>query len=299
MLDSGCNKLYLSTSVVPLSVDNGEGCTIFFDIVGDIAYNDTNLHLCWVDEEGSLEVYKQLQPPTNCFCQDTFAGHGWVLYRLPRSSKSQPSKTSDMKEDNLICGFRPIVEGEFTVVVQLSSNGSVDVRAHSESCSTRATKGMKPVDLTLFPVDITSDVHDVSLNTSFATLRWKECRTKVKSKARPSCEIVFHIVGALTHKNSGLHLCWVHKNGSLEIYQRPSPPSDFVEIESFVGHAWVLYRLPNSCKSEPAKTSDIKPQVPTTIHTYTYRYTYTYTHAYAYTYTYTHIHAHLHTYIFF
>ena len=64
-------------------------CEAVWIIVGDLAYNDAILHLYRVDEEGKLELYEQLQPPTHVR-QDTFAGAGWILYRLPRSSESEP-----------------------------------------------------------------------------------------------------------------------------------------------------------------------------------------------------------------
>ena len=156
-----------------------------------------------------------------------------------------------------------MIADNHTVVVELGDNGSVNARAHIASLgwTARVTKGMRPVDLTSFPVAINSAVHDLSLKTPFASSKWtKECQNEYKSERRPKCKLRFHVVGDLTYNDTILHLDWIREDGCLEAYHPPRAPSGYTSKGTCLGHAWALYRLPRSSKTSLAKMSDIDPE---------------------------------------
>lgn len=248
----------LSTSFVRPSTDSSADCTVNFHVVGDLACNNTILHLCWVQENSSLEVYTKVLPPSELIELDTFVGHSWVLYRLDLRATSDPGEISAIQQDQIVCSFRTMVEGCHTVVVQLDRHGSVDARAYLDSKPTaRVSKSMRPTDLTAYPAARKSEANNVSLMRPLAALRWTKKFREKFSRQPPPCDISFHIVSNISYKRTPLRLCWVRADGSLEVYSKPLPPSEYVELSSFVGHAWLLYRWPCNRKSKPTKTSDI------------------------------------------
>ena len=150
-----------------------------------------------------------------------------------------------------------------TVVVQLGRNGSVQAGAHLiyRGWTARVTKGGRVVDLTTFPVSTTCQGHILTVTKPMATLPWTdECQNKYQSKKRPKVRISFRVVGNLAYNDTILYLCWVRKSGRLHHFYKQLPPCGHHEEKSYVGHAFVLYRLPRDSKTAPETISDIKSE---------------------------------------